>query len=220
MQARIYGALLLTVLAACTGETQQTRAGAQDSTIPRYLTATCEGEGCIPDDSAMACRRVQLRAAPRTNAAVVGELRAGDTVASRSDLHLVAPGIVILRRDIPRPDFVYDEGGVPLESLPPSFTRGDTLLLLYYQGEGYWRAWHRQRTFTVTEFWAGPAYATLGGATESADSSTAVAYSHPKIDAWFELTHRDGRHGWWLEDSVHSVLSLSSMSKWGMTCAP
>jgi len=148
-----------------------------DSAMPRVFQSACEDEGCMPDDSALVCNAVTLVREPRTGAAEVGTLRRGDTVASRSVMHLRSPGVVVLRSDVPMADVVEpQEDSVDRSG---ALARGDTLFLLYYEGEGRWRSWHRTREMTVVEFWSGPP----------------------------------------LQDTGRSVLSLSSISKWGMSCS-
>src|SRR6185503_3453710 len=107
---------------------------------PAITEAACEGEECQAEFPAVACRTVMLVVSPaKFEGAIM--LQRGDTVDVRSDLHLIKPGFVVLKRDHSQPDeWNAGLGTMGAKEPPPlSFAAGDTLRLLNYIGEGFWK---------------------------------------------------------------------------------
>src|SRR6185503_19276422 len=127
---------------------------------PAITEAACEGEECQAEFAAVACRTVMLVVSPaKFEGAIM--LQRGDTVDVRSDLHLIKPGIVVLKRDHEQPD-EWNTGMGTAEPPPLKFAAGDTLRLLNYIGEGFWKGQYKGREMEVLEFWGGPGQAELG----------------------------------------------------------
>jgi hypothetical protein len=180
--------------------------------IPAVMEGACEGEGCEAEYEAMACRPVKLVASP-TNAAAVAVLREGDTVDVRMDLHLDKPGVVVLKRDIEVPDEWNTEPGI---APPPlRFKAGDTLLLLNYIGEGFWKGLHGGRIMEVEEFWGGPGQAERGDK-DSAQAAVATGTA-PVIRTWLRISRGDQVVGWWLADTTRAIIPTSGENR-GLNC--
>jgi hypothetical protein len=188
--------------------------------FPIVLANACEGEDCETRFTALACGNAVLRAAPSKTSPIVARVAKGDTVeVRRTDLHVMRPGIVILKRAYVLDTDASDDPDRP--RIPRAdtlhFAAGDTLYLLRYLELGSW-LWWRGRTSSGSEFWSGPPGEGYGGATHNDDSSLAVARSQPKIDAWWSIEQRGGVTGWWLSDSRASIRSLPAMRHWGEQC--
>ncbi|HXQ77903.1 MAG TPA: hypothetical protein VN797_06840 [Gemmatimonadaceae bacterium] len=188
--------------------------------LPIVLVNACEGEDCETQFTALACGDAVLRTEPSVKAPVVARVARGDTVeVRRTDLHIISPGIVILRRAYVLDSDASDD---PDQSRIPRadtlrFAAGDTLYLLRYLELGSW-LWWRGRPSSGSEFWAGPAGEGYGGATHRTDSSLAIARSQPKIDVWWLIERQGATSAWWLRDSRGSIRSLPAMKHWGEHC--
>jgi hypothetical protein len=188
--------------------------------MPRVIERFCEGESCeVGGYAALACTVVGLRAAASDTAPVVARVERGDTVHVRArDLHVLEPGLIVMRRDFTL-DWEMDvESGRYPRTDTLRFAAGDTVYLLHYTELGDWVWWYRGREERGSEFWAGPQDEDLGAATHSRDSSTAVGLTHPVRADWWHVRPRSGKPGWWRADTLHSLMSIAMMQKWNDEC--
>ncbi|HEY2853415.1 MAG TPA: hypothetical protein VGJ18_11245 [Gemmatimonadaceae bacterium] len=187
--------------------------------FPMILDSTCEGEDCETTFAALACDDVVLQAAPSTTAAIVARIKRGDTLnVRRTDLHVLRPGIVVLKRNYVLDSSTDEEGSRSPRPDTLHFAAGDTVYLVQYLGLGSWEWWHRGRTSSGGEFWAGPVNAHRGGVARSKDSTIAVGRSHPVSQAWWLIQRRTGQVGWWAADSARAVRSIQGMKHWDDWC--
>jgi hypothetical protein len=188
--------------------------------FPIVLVNACEGEDCETQFTALACDDAVLRSASSVRAPRVARITRGDTVeVRRTDLHIIRPGIVVLKRAYVLDSEASDD---PDQSRIPRtdtlrFAAGDTLYLLRYLELGSWLWWHG-RPSSGSEFWAGPAGEGYGGATHRSDSSLAIARSQPEVDVWWLIERQGATSAWWLRDSRGSIRSLPAMQHWGEHC--
>ena len=214
---------LLAVL-ACGAPAERDDSAAAESPLVRVNLAApvvtedaCEGESCQSSYPAMACREVALLTAPRSGSASAAILKRGDTIDVRTDLHLKKPGIVVLKRAVEMPD----EWNTGLREAPPPlrFAAGDTLLLLNYIGEGFWKASHKGRVTEVQEFWGGPGQAEIGP-DDVAQAAVAIGTA-PEIDTWLRVSRGGQVIGWWLQDHSGALVPIGEFGeKWGNRCKP
>jgi hypothetical protein len=207
-------ALTLLLLLAC-GKGSETEASVEEiiaDSLPRVMEGACEGEGCEPEYRAVACRPLKLAKSP-TDSAGVAVLRQGDTVDVRMDLHLEKPGVVVLKQDLTVPDAWNTEPGI--EPPPLRFKAGDTLLLINYIGEGFWKGMHDDRVMEVEEFWGGPGQAERS-AKDSAQAAIATGTA-PVINTWLRITRDDKELGWWLSDTTRAILPVGAENR-GQSC--
>jgi hypothetical protein len=187
--------------------------------MPLVIERFCQGESCSVEYPALACAPVELRAAAADSAAVVARVRRGDTVDVRTrNLHVLEPGRVVVRRDFALTWDVDAEGDRSPRQDTLRFTAGDTVYLLHYHELGSWAWWHRGRTASGSEFWAGPEDGDLGGAIFSDDASLAVGLSQPRTEDWWHVVPRSGRPGWWRADTLDGLMSIPAMQKWSDDC--
>lgn len=187
--------------------------------LPIVFPAACEGEDCQSAFTALACSAVELHAAPDTTSPVVARIAGGDSVhVQRTDLHVLQPGVVVVKRS-----FVLASEPRDADSGPQPRTdtlhlaAGDTVYLLRYQMLGSWVYRWKGRTTEGSEFWGGPFEGEpIGGAER--DSSRAVARSQPVIDSWWLLDDGTRPLGWWRADSTASLRSKRDMEYWGDHC--
>jgi hypothetical protein len=172
--------------------------------IPTITEAACEGEACQAEYRAVACTNVMLVVSP-SNGAGAAILQPGDTVDVRSDLHLKTPGVVVMKVDHTVPDD-WNMGSGSSEPPPLRFASGDTLLLLNYIGEGFWKASHKGRHMEVLEFWGGPGEAERGPL-DSAQSAIATG-SAPVIDTWLAIKRGGQVIGWVKRDTTRSIAAV------------
>jgi hypothetical protein len=186
---------------------------------PHVYEGACEGESCVATFDGLACRDVRLRTSPHDTSGTALMVRKGDTVGVRQDLHLMAPGIVLIRADFTR-DSAPDESdnqGPATDTL--RFKAGDTLFLLAYEQLGHWLgAWHG-RVVRVTEFWRGLDDGSVGSGWPRRDSAIGVALSHPRTVRWWRVTLRSNRVGWWRYADSDSLLSMHMIQQWGDKCS-
>lgn len=186
--------------------------------LPIVFAAACQGEDCESSFTGLACAPVELHAAADTASPVVARVAKGDSVhVRRTDLHVLAPGIVIVKRS-----FVLDtDAGGDSDPAPRAdtlrFTEGDTVYLLRYEMLGSWLYRWKGRTTDGNEFWGGPFDAEgLGG--NERDTSRAVARSQPVSDDWWLLDDGTRPIGWWRTDSLASLRSERTIDYWGDHC--
>lgn len=167
----------------------------------------CEGEECQAEFPAVACRTVMLVVSPAKFAGAI-MLQRGDTVDVRSDLHLIQPGIVVLKRDHEQPDEWNTGMGTLGATQPPPlrFAAGDTLRLLNYIGEGVWKGQYKGLVMEVLEFWGGPGQAELGPS-DAAQAAIAIGAA-PVIDAWLRISRGGREVGWWKKDTTNAIVPI------------
>ncbi|NUO64828.1 MAG: hypothetical protein HOQ11_02415 [Gemmatimonadaceae bacterium] len=125
---------------------------------PRFLivfAASCDGEDCQTSFKGLACAPVELRASVDSAAPVVARVALGDSIhVTRIDLHVVRPGIVVVKRPIIRPyeASVDDDHPMPRADTLRIAT-GDTVLLLRYAQLGWWVYWWKGKTRDGGQFW-------------------------------------------------------------------
>ena len=159
--------------------------------MPRWLEGACQGEDCGFGYRAVACRRLELRAADSLSARVVGRIEPGDTVTAEiGNLRVTSPGIVVLIRDTV---LATDDGEPRADTL--RLVRGDTLYVLEYRMLGAWTWWFRGRLTEGIEFWNGPGQRYFG---RGRDSLPAIAPVEPTVETWIRLTGPRSLAGWWL----------------------
>jgi hypothetical protein len=166
---------------------------------PIIYRNSCIGESCGTERIVIACQDVPLHESASKDSPMSLVLKKGDTATAGQDLHVIAPGIVVIRRDFVR-DHDFDDDGrrVPLPDTI-RFARGDTVFLLLYGELGTWRAKYRGTELLLSAFWgARPRLERLGGA--GTDSTNAVLRSEFYVDTWWPLKLPDGRTGWKLRD--------------------
>ena len=201
-----------TLAAACGGMSSERddRADAGDAApptgFPQVSENTCQGEACMPSYEAVPCREIPLVSGPR-QANVVATLRRTDTVVVRTDLHLMRPGHVVMQRDVSVPDD-WNSGSRPATAL--RFSKGDTLQLLKYIGEGFWLGSYEGRTMEVAEFWGGPD--APSSAEDSARSRDALG-TWPVIETWLRISRGGQVIGWWQDTS--GVRTLRPIGEYG-----
>ncbi|HSQ30419.1 MAG TPA: hypothetical protein VLN49_11250 [Gemmatimonadaceae bacterium] len=214
---------LAILLAACSDRAvHQAAHGSAPSGLvfPMVFDSTCEGEDCEATNFlAAACDSAVLRATRSDSSPVVARVGIDDTVLvlSRS-LHVLEPGIVLLRREY---TLATDDDGEG----PPSprkdtlhFASGDTLYLIRYLELGSWVWWYGGRLQSGYEFWGGDNDESVAYGGISDDSTNAVRRSVPKIAHWWHVRPRTGREGWWHADPRPALVSLNQMLHWNDNC--
>jgi len=187
--------------------------------LPIVFAASCEGEDCQTSFKGLACEPVELRSAADSAAPVVARIARGDSIhVTRTDLHVVRPGIVVVKQSIVRasePDMDDDRPRPRKDTL--RIAARDTLLLLQYEQLGWWLYWWNGKARDGGQFWGVPDDEDALGAVTH-DTSRAVARSQPVIESWWLLD--DGRRplGWWRTDSLASLRSVYDMEHWDEHC--
>lgn len=110
-------------------------------TVPHVVHGACPFECCHYGDWTVH-NDVALRATYAPNAPVVGKVASNTVVRADSGLVILDTiGLVAVNATVTDADGGWD------------FARGDTILVLDYQGEGYYEAWLRGHAISVTSFW-------------------------------------------------------------------
>jgi hypothetical protein len=158
----------------------------------------CPGESCEYGYSVVACEDLRLRTSEAANAEEILTVRKGDTATVvTGNLHLIAPGIVLIKRDYAVTDIDLDyERDDGKTSMPATdtlrFFAGDTLYVLNYLDLGAWDWWYRGKAGAGEEFWSGPLQTTFSGRKDL----PAVSISEPRGDWWYKLRTQSGSEGW------------------------
>jgi hypothetical protein len=185
------------------------------SAIPTVFRDACQGEDCEGRFAGLACVATTLRKEPADTSPTIERAARGDTVqVTQTDLHVVSPGAVVMRRDFDLNWEDASEAGRFPRADTLHFKASDTLYLLRYLELGDWTWWRNGRLESGSQFWA----AGDGFGTMSDDSSIAVARSQPNIQTWLRVVRRNGVAGWWQQDSVRSIRSFQSMMRWNDHC--
>lgn len=188
--------------------------------MPRTFHDVCQGEDCETAYDAFACTQLTLRADTLDGAPVVVRVPAHDTVqVTHEVLHLVAPGIVRVRRTF---QLDWDLDGFADRRRRRdvvSFSAGDTLYLLHYRDLGRWQWWYDGRVSSSAEFWDGTPD-TLSRGNPVTHSSVAEVLSHPRHEEWWRVERTPSRGGWWhAKHASEQAISTHDMSYWGDRCA-
>jgi len=185
--------------------------------FPIVIDSTCEGEDCEATDfPAVACEAAVVRGSASDSSAVVAHIRVGDTVRviARS-LHLLQPGIVLVRRDYTLANYSQDEGPVPRKDTL-HFVARDTLYLLRYLELGVWAWSYKGVLQDGDEFWGTTIPMNLGRMSE--DTTNAVLRSAPLIAHWWQVQPKRGPAGWWHEEAGPALESVNHHLKWSENC--
>ena len=187
--------------------------------FPIVFEASCEGEGCQTSFEARACAAVELRARSDAASPVVARLAEGDSVpVRRTDLHIVQPGIVVVKKAIVRKSEPSMDDDQPMpRSDTLRFAAGDTVYLLQYEQLGWWSYWWKGKSIDGAGFWGAVGDGDALGVRAS-DTSQAVARSQPVIERWWLLGDDTHSMGWWRADSAASLRPLASRVYEGLAC--
>jgi hypothetical protein len=166
---------------------------------PIIYRNSCVGEICGAERVVLACADIPLHESASKDSPRTMVLKKGDTAVAGQDLHVIAPGIVVLKREFTLDHVVSEEGNrVPLADTI-HFARGDTVFLELYGQLGTWHARYRGRKLVLEEFWGAPKkWDSIGGV--GTDSANAVLRSEHYMDTWWPVTLPGGRTGWKLQD--------------------
>jgi len=175
--------------------------------MPMIRTGSCPGEDCSYGYLVTACEDLQLLATDLSGAKPTGiTVHKGDTATLETgNLHLLEPGIVVMKRDYAITDIVDEsnEYKAPLADTLRFFV-GDTVYVLDYLELGAWNWWYRGKPGSGDEFWTGVLQRSYGPGDEN---RPAVSVSRPRGEWWYKLDVdssnnggwvRAGR-GWWVE---------------------
>ncbi|HJQ52317.1 MAG TPA: hypothetical protein VJ825_00625, partial [Gemmatimonadaceae bacterium] len=161
------------------------------------LAGSCPGEDCAYGYLVRACKDLPLLRADSSGALATGvTLRKGDTAKLvTGNLHLFAPGIVVMKRDYAITD-VVDESMDYKEPRPDTlrFFAGDTVYVLDYLELGSWNWWYRGKQSSGDEFWTGVLQRSYSG---DEAQRPAVSISQPRGEWWYQLKiDKNGEEGW------------------------
>jgi hypothetical protein len=182
---------------------------------PIVYKNACVGEICGTERVVRACADIPLHESASKDSPRTLVLRKGDTAVAGQDLHVVAPGIVVLKRDFVLDHVISEEGNrVPLQDTI-NFAKGDTVFLELYGQLGTWHARYRDRKLVMEEFWGAPKkWDRLGGV--GTDSANAVLRSENYMESWWPVTLPDGRIGWKApdEDDYKNIRWRYTYNRW------
>ena len=181
--------------------------------MPMVRAGSCPGEDCEYGYLVKACKDLLLFATDSSGAKPTGiTLRKGDTATLvTGNLHLLEPGIVVMKRDYAITDIV-DEGSDYKAPRPDTlrFFAGDTVYVLDYLELGSWNWWYRGKPGSGDEFWTGVLQRSYSG---DEAQRPAVSISRPRGEWWYRLkidTDTEGGwvragRGWWVDLSFVRV---------------
>jgi hypothetical protein len=146
------------------------------------VSSACPGELCSYGQWSFS-RGVILRRKPSRAADSSGYVFASRPVCADSGFVLVdPPGVVVITRPPPRPDFA---------AYLPQYETGDTVLVFNYIGEGYWIVQRGDSLTLSLEVW------------DSTGSEGARLVRKPRNLWWVHLTVREsGSRGWALSEDL------------------
>jgi len=158
---------------------------------------SCPGEDCTYGNLVVACEDLPLVATDSLGAKQTGvTIHKGDTVTLvTGNLHLIEPGIVLVKRDYAITEYSNAEGG-PRRPRPDTlrFFSGDTLYVLDYLELGDWNWWYRGKAGASEEFWTGAGQRSFGPGDRQ---RPAISISKARGEWWYKLqvdVHDEG--GW------------------------
>lgn len=181
--------------------------------MPMVRAGSCPGEDCEYGYLVKACKDLPLLATDSSGALPTGiTLRKGDTATLvTGNLHLLEPGIVVMKRDFAITDIV-DEGSDYKAPRPDTlrFFAGDTVYVLDYLELGSWNWWYRGKLGSGDEFWTGVLQRSYSG---DEAQRPGVSISRPRGEWWYQLkidTDTEGGwvragRGWWVDLSFVRV---------------
>lgn len=157
------------------------RGSAQGPAEPYVVRGACPFE-CCQYGSWVTRGAMPVYSSERAGGRPLFRLSAGDTViALTGNVHVLRAGRVAVYRRLPG-NWADDD------SLPPPGP-GDTVYVLDYQGEGYWRYWHRGRTGSGPAFWE-PEWR------RDTLAPLARLIREPISEWWVRVKTGTGREGW------------------------
>lgn len=175
--------------------------------MPMVRAGSCPGEDCTYGYVVQACEDLPLVETDSSGAKPTGIIvHKGDSATLvTGNLHLLQPGIVVMKRDYTITDLV-DESSDYKAPRPDTlrFFAGDTVYVLDYLELGAWNWWYRGKLASGDEFWTGVLQRSYG---PGDDERPAVSISRPRGEWWYKLQVnanseggwvRAGR-GWWVE---------------------
>jgi len=182
------------------------------------LAGSCPGEDCTYGYLVAACEDIPLVTTDSSGAKPTGIIvYKGDTVTLvTGNLHLLEPGIAVMKRDYAITDIVDDDYKAPRPDTLRFFA-GDTVYVLDYLELGSWNWWYRGKPGSGGEFWTGVLQRSHS---RDDDKKPAVSISSPRGEWWYKLqvdTSDEGgwvraARGWWVD---LRFVSLSSGWKCG-----
>ncbi len=180
--------------------------------LPRRLVGACEGEDCQYGYAVVACADLALRSGDSAGAPVVGWIAKGDTATVvTGNLWVLAPGVVVLRRDYVLASDEGEEGPIPrVDTL--RFQAGDTVYVLEYGQLGEWEWWYKGRLSGGQEFWDGPSQRAFRAGAEALPGHS-LSVSHREY--WLQLRASGGTQGWWRE-----IEHATALVQEGEHCSP
>jgi hypothetical protein len=168
--------------------------------MPMIRAGACPGEDCTYGGTVIACEDLQLFSTDSVGGKPLGvTLHKGDTVTVvTGNLHLLEPGIVVMKRDYAITDII-DESSDYKAPRPDTlrFFAGDTVYVLEYQELGSWSWWYRGKLNGGDEFWTGAFQNSYGPGDEQ---RPAVAISKPRGEWWYKLQGARAPKGGWMRD--------------------
>jgi hypothetical protein len=166
--------------------------------MPMVRAGSCPGEDCSYGNLVVACVDLPLFAADSLGAKQGGvTIRKGDTVTLvTGNLHLIEPGIVLIKRDYEITEYSNSEGG-PRQPRPDTlrFFAGDTLYVLDYLELGDWNWWYRGNAGASEEFWTGVLQRSYG---PGDDQRPAISVSKTRGEWWYKLQVNQQDEGGWV----------------------
>lgn len=152
---------------------------ASDTSAPYVARGACPFECCTYGDGWVASEAVRAYAAERDTSRTAFTLAAGERFTGvTGNVHLDRVGVVVLRRAV---DAGAEPGGAPRV-----FAVGDTVHVLDYLGEDFFRIRHRGRVLEAQRFW--------GEVGDTGwDGELLVA---PVARWWARVRASGGREGW------------------------
>ncbi|HEX2205219.1 MAG TPA: hypothetical protein VHG91_18060 [Longimicrobium sp.] len=146
---------------------------------PYVARGACPFECCRYNDAWAATEAVRAFAAERDTSRVAFTISAGERFTGvTGNVHLDRVGVVVVRRAV--------DAGRDAEGSPRSFAAGDTVHVLDYLGEDFFRLRHRGRVLEAQRFW--------GEVGDTGWDGELVAA--PVARWWAKVRDRAGREGW------------------------
>ena len=167
--------------------------------MPMIRVGSCPGEDCTYGNLVVACEHLSLVASDSLGAKQTGTtIHKGDTVTLvTGNLHLIEPGIVLIKRDYEITKYPNPEGGPQRPRRDTlRFVAGDTLYVLDYVELGEWNWWYRGKAGDGEEFWTGVGERAFSPEDEHAP---AIAITKPRGEWWYKLQKDGESEGGWVQ---------------------
>jgi hypothetical protein len=164
--------------------------------MPMVLAGSCPGESCTYGYLVTACEDIALVTTDSSGAKPTGIIvHKGDTVTLvTGNLHLLEPGIAVMKRDHAITDIVDDDYKAPRPDTLRFFA-GDTVYVLDYLELGSWNWWYRGKPGSGNEFWTGVLQRSHS---RDDDQKPAASISRPRGEWWYKLQVDTGNEGGWV----------------------